>query len=421
MNYTFAEAQQNEPYTVSNVDLNFPDIGANGKPLATQQNLETLLNHLGLKPMTNQMTLEFEIFECGRLFDSSFDGMRSLIVSECLKAGLPKSVFEDHLMALAEKNTYHPFRNYLDSDKWDGVERVLPLIEAMNAKDPDIARAVMLRFFISVVASVFEPRFSSKLIPILQGGQSFKKTAFIRRFADVLNGAFLEGAELNPDNKDSVLACIKSLITELGELERTSKNSQGGLKAFITREVDTVRPPYGRTEIKKKRQTSLIATVNGSEFLRDETGSSRFAVLELEKPIDIERVNTILGWSYVSGRLKLVKPEQLKQFWLEVMQYYLDGESWLLNTDESTKVAKINQGHDYKGNWYDMLYERFVGVDPIGRSFKWMTATDVCNYCDVGQNNCRSIGVALKRLATEGLIESKKGSANKTFYKLNVV
>jgi predicted P-loop ATPase len=159
-----------------------------------------------------------------------------LLLNYCYKAGFLKTILDDHLLALAQGNKFHPFANYLSNDAWDGKERIEPLIEAMNAKHNDLANAVMKKFFISVVAAVYEPVFSSKLIPVIQGDQSFRKTAFIKRFANMLEGSFLEGQEINPDNKDSVLSSIKSLIVELGELERTSKNNQGSLKAFITKE-----------------------------------------------------------------------------------------------------------------------------------------------------------------------------------------
>ena len=55
------------------------------------------------------------------------------------------------------------------------------------------------------------------------------------------------------------------------------------------------------------------------------------------------------------------------------------------------------------------------------RDFEWMTATDVCSYCDIGKNQVRAIGKALKKLFEDNLIESKRGRANKTFYKIPTV
>jgi predicted P-loop ATPase len=237
----------------------------------------------------------------------------------------------------------------------------------------------------------------------------------------MLAGAFLEGHELNPDIKDSVISCIKSLIVEVGEFERTSKNAQGSQKAFLGLEVDTVRPPYGRVDIKKPRATSFIGTVNGTGFLRDDTGSSRYAVIELEKRIDMDTVNELLGWEYDNGRLTLRDPERLRQFWLEVLWLFNNGATWHLTDAELEQVARLNKQHDAKTSFYDILNDKFVDVEMSTRHIEWMTATQVCEYCEISKTNVRQVGKALKQLANDELIESKSGRANKTFYGLPTV
>lgn len=85
---------------------------------------------------------------------------------------------------------------------------------------------------------------------------------------------------------------------------------------------------YGRSDTKKPRQTVFIATVNEAEFLKDTTGNSRFATIELTGSINMDRVNELLGYQWNNGRLKRTEPEKLSQFWLEVKHYYESGESW---------------------------------------------------------------------------------------------
>lgn len=403
-------------------EIFFPDISSSGKRLGTQANLKALLDGLSIKARMNQMNLEIEIFCNDSKVGESFEQKRSYLVSEVLKADLPKSILDDHLTALCEANPYHPVREFIDAEgKWDGVPRIEPLVNAMNAENPALARKVLVKFLVGGVACLYEDRFSNKLVPILQGGQSFRKTAFIRRFASTVPYAFLEGAELNPDNKDSVISCMKCHIAELGELERTSKNSQGSLKAFITKPEDTVRLPYGRADIKKKRQTMFIGTVNGTEFLNDDTGSSRYAVIELAKPIDMDTVNLILGWSFNNGRVELTEPYQLQQFWLEVKHLYDNGMPWDLNDSELKLVQEVNNKHNFKQNWQQVLEERFLGVDMTNREWEWMTASDVCRYCEIPMNHTRLVGKALKAMAQDGSIETKSGNANKTLYSLPII
>ena len=403
------------------VKPNYPDLDARFNPLPTSRNLQALLKSNGIDVVVNKMNMEVELFVDGQMLDKTAEQKRSLLIDVCVRGGFKKEILADHLMSLAENNSYHPFANYLHESNWDGIDRMTPVIDAMNAKDKELASCVMRKFFIAVVASVFETPFSSKLIPVLQGGQSFRKTAFIKRFASVFEGAFLEGQEINPDSKDSVISCINSLIVELGELERTSRNSQGSLKAFITKEVDTVRPPYGAKDIKKPRQTSFIATVNVTGFLRDETGSSRYAVIELAAPIDMELVNRTLGWRYDNGRLSHRHPAELKQFWLQAYELYRSGESWHLTDTELELAAKVNNEHNAKSSYYEAIVERFLIDDPEKYVWEWVTASEVCKHINVHVDKNRIVGKELKRLAQEeGAIESKAGRSNTTLYRLPV-
>jgi predicted P-loop ATPase len=262
-----------------------------------------LASHYAVGFRFNMMEFEQEAYEIGGdKLAVSAEQLKSKFISAASRHCLPKSAIEDHMSALCENSRYHPIEEWLGDEHWDGVSRVDNVIDCLNAKHKKLADVTLKHWLVGCVASIYKPHFKSKLVPVIQGEQSFKKTAFVERIAQVMPLAFLEGAELDPDNKDSVLACIRAWIVELGELERTNKNSQGSLKAFITKSIDSVRPPYARKDIKKPRQTHFIATVNGKDFLKNETGSSRFVVLEMAEAANMEDVNRLLGW-FSAGEL----------------------------------------------------------------------------------------------------------------------
>lgn len=404
--------------------MKFPDVIAshngNDKVLNTAENLAAMLTHLGYTIQKNAMTLEVEVTSFDESTFCSLDSIKSELISWSQRLGLPKVAIEDHIVALAEKNSVHPIKSWLDSGEWDGVNRVSEVISCFNAKSSYLAELILTRWITGCVASLYEETFSSKLVPVLQGEQSYMKTSAISRMCSVVPNAFLEGAELDPDNKDSVLSVIKSFVVELGELERTSKNSQGSLKAFITKSKDTVRPPYGRTEIHKQRQTNLIATVNGTDFLKDETGSSRYGVIELGSAINIDGLNQLLGWSYNNGRIKLTNPELLKQFWLEIKCFYDRGDSWNLSHEQMKAISVTNEQHTDKGNYYDFLLERYVCVDDDIIEIRYFKASEVCQLEGIDKRFVRQIGQALKKLASEGKIESERRRSNTTYYGLKV-
>lgn len=365
-------------------ELNFTDLNETGKPLATHSNLVDLLNYLEIKAIHNAMNLEIELMKNNIILPKTDEQKRSMLISEALKAGISKTTIEDHLVAVSETETYHPVKTWLGNNQWDQVPRVQKLINILKTKNPEATSLILNKWLVGCVAALYEPHFNLKLVPVLQSEQSYMKTTFISRLASVVQDAFLEGAELNPDNKDSILSCIRSWIVELGELERTSKNSQGSLKAFITKSVDTVRPPYGRADIKKKRQTTFIATVNGTDFLRDETGSSRYGVIELTAPIDMEQVNQLLGWSYNGSQIRLVEPARLKQFWLEVRYLYEQGASWHLTPEEQKLLTSINSHYTFKTSIREEI-EQILASAGDNPTYKWFLARSFCLQHKIGR------------------------------------
>lgn len=406
------------------VSLEFPHvrIRSSKEPqlLNTAGNLSVLLDYLEMKAVFNEMTLDREIFQNGNLC-SSLDCARSKIISAMSICSLPKQTLDDHLSALAELNTYHPVKDWLDTAQWDGIRRLKDIVQCMNPANFEVAYIVMSRWLTGCVASLYEPRFSSKLTPVLQGDQSCMKTAFIGRIANVVPRSFLEGAELNPSNKDSVLQAICSWIVELGELERTTKGRntvQGTIKAFLTNEIDTVRPPFIKDPVKKKRKTHFIATVNGVDFLKDDTGNSRYGVIEISSPIDMERVNELLGWEYNgTGRLIHNHPEKLKQFWLEIKAMYLDGYGWMMDKHEQEKVRRVTERYNDKGSWYHIIVDKFLHDENASNlEGRWLKSTDVCEHLNAETRFSVSIGKALTKLSSEGVIQRRTRSGNSQYF-----
>ena len=251
-------------------------------------------------------------------------------------------------------------------------------------------------------------------MPVLAGAQSYRKSAWVNRLAAVVPGSTLDCA-INPDRPDDVRRAVSAWIVELAELESTTKHEAGSLKAFLTRENDSYRLPYARCMTTKKRQTSFIATVNGSDFLRDTTGNARFAVIELAAAADVDRLNAILGWSWNAGRLSQTDPEQLRQFWLEVKS----GLTWFLDDATVTLAASANDAHTDKGALYELIGHHYLSSEHS--NFEWLIASELCTRHGEKLSTAGAWGKALKLHASEGKIQSKEGRANQTQYRLPIV
>ncbi len=212
---------------------------------------------------------------------------------------------------------------------------------------------------------------------------------------------------INPDRPDDIRRAVSAWIVELAELESTTRHEAGSLKAFLTRESDCFRLPYARSMTTKKRQTAFIATVNGSDFLKDTTGNTRFAVIELAAAAEIDGLNMILGWNWDAGRLRHTDPEQLRQFWLEVKERYLAGASWFLDEEAVALAAAANNAHTDKGALYEFICHHYLSSEHTHS--EWLIASELCTRHGEKLSVAGAWGKALKVLVSEGQIQSKKG------------
>ncbi|MFB3238124.1 VapE family protein [Aeromonas salmonicida] len=400
--------------------LTLPDINTKGHPIKTSANLSAIIQFHGWSSRYNLLTGEPELAgaDGGRLGGSEA-GQRSTLVDACQLAGVPDAAIDEHLIAICERRSYHPVRHWLESgEKWDGTARIDAVIATLNAADPAYARAVLTAWLVGCVAALYEPRWHSKLVPVLAGGQSYRKSAWINRLAAVVLGSTLDCA-INPDRPDDIRRAVSAWIVELAELESTTRHEAGSLKAFLTRESDCFRLPYARSMTTKKRQTAFIATVNGSDFLKDTTGNTRFAVIELAAAAEIDGLNMILGRNWDAGRLRHTDPEQLRQFWLEVKERYLAKASWFLDDETVALAATANGNHTDKGPLYELIAHRYLSSEHS--SFEWLIASELCTRHDEKLSAAGAWGKALRLHANEGNIESKKGRSNQTLYRLPIV
>lgn len=185
------------------------------------------------------------------------------------------SVVEEALLYITTNNSYHPVRDMLDALEWDGVPRVENAFRTyLNARMPEpYLSDVTRKFFQALIARVYEAGIKFDHVVVFEGMQGVGKSSFCRIL--VGDDFFLDGL---PDlgDKDAALNLQGTWLCEMGELSSLHRANMEQAKAFITRQVDKVRPPYGRRRIDIPRQCVFVGTTNDEDYLRDDTGNRRF-------------------------------------------------------------------------------------------------------------------------------------------------
>jgi predicted P-loop ATPase len=232
--------------------------------------------------------------------------------------------------AIASKFTFHPVRKYLESlrDKtladFDVLNNIATLF--LGNSDP-LANKMMAKALIGAIARVNKPGTKVDTLPVLQGGQGFLKSTFLK----VLAGEFWFCDDIRDlENKDELAKLARYWIIELAEVDYLmGRKEVESFKRFLSTTADTYRPPYGRANIRHERTCTLFATTNKIEFLKDPTGSRRYWVIKVGGKIDCDLV----------AKFRDI-------IWGTALAAYERGDIWWLDDDD--ELAREERSEEFR-------------------------------------------------------------------------
>jgi len=332
------------------VDYDF-NRSATGRFLNTKDNINGVLTTQGIACRYNVIKKRMEIEVPNMTFITDMKEEASLIEIEdrCINMGIPHTKVRDYLKILAKE--YNPVAEWIDSKPWDGTSRLQTFLDSIVSTNEELKDMLMKKWLISCVACVYEKNgVELEGILVLQGAQGLGKTLWFKRLCDYDKGWLLEGATLNPSDKDSVKRAVSHWIVELGEIESTFKKSDiDQLKAFVTARSDELRLPYDRAFTTYQRRTAFYASVNAKEFLTDTSGNRRFWT------VSVKDINVNHG-------------VDMQQLWAEVKEtLYVEGQkNWYLSPDEREMLQESNELYRTQSSVEDLLLQhvKFNSLDP---------------------------------------------------------
>lgn len=259
------------------------------------------------------------------LRDVDYSGVRNYI--ECVYGIVSSQKVDDALALEFEKKKFHPIREYIRAQKWDGIPRVNTLlIDYFGAEDNAYTRAAIRKTLVAAVARVFEPGIKFDTALILVGEQGTYKSTFVKK----LGMEWFSDTFTTVQGKESFEQIQGAWLIEMAELSGLKKAEVESIKHYISKREDMFRPAYGRTVETYKRQCVFFGTTNNKDFLRDPTGNRRFMPIDVRPEYAIQSVNDDLT------------QDEVNQIWAEAYQLYLAKEPLYLVGDEDI-IAKIEQ------------------------------------------------------------------------------
>lgn len=224
-------------------------------------------------------------------------------------------------LALAGRNQFHPPRDWMNSLEWDGIPRIWRLMpDYFKTTDTIYNHQIGRMWMISAVARIMNPGCQAKYMIVLEGAQDDGKSKGIR----ALTNGHLEGMGGRQwyrdglpklSDKDIGMYMQGVWVIEVAELAGFQKSDIEEIKAFLSRQMEVFRQPYGRNMKEYSRQCVFAGTVNvlkntTPEWGKDPTGLVRFWPTRAGKP-DIDAI------------LK-----DYDRLWAEAVHLYKNGEAW---------------------------------------------------------------------------------------------
>lgn len=242
---------------------------------------------------------------------------------------------EKAISIVADKNQYHPVRDYLNRLEWDGTERIRYVLHRFLGSDiNEYTYEAMRLFLLGAISRAYKPGCKFDTMLCLTGGQGAGKSTFFQ-FLAVKDEWFSD--DLKKMDDENVFRKIQGhWIIEMSEMIATANaKSIEEIKSFLSRRKETYKVPYEKQASDRLRQCVFGGTSNTLDFLPlDRSGNRRFlpvmvypdkAEVHILENVEESRQYIDQLWAeamvlYRSGKIRLTLSKEVEQYLKELQK-----------------------------------------------------------------------------------------------------
>jgi predicted P-loop ATPase len=237
------------------------------------------------------------------------------------------------------------------------------------------------------------------MVLMLVGGQGTRKSTFMRMLLPKeLMPFYIDRIDF-ANKKEALRALSRFLLINIDEYDQISKAQTAFLKHLIQRTDVKERKLYSTTFEQSQRYAAFCATTNSLVPLKDESGSRRYLVVEVNEAIDTD----------TQGDKKIDYPQLYAQIVYEIEH----GEEYAFTGEREQQIIASN------ADYYEMpnavsLFEDMFRQPQAGDEVLLLTPTQILSYIKeekktnvVTQANATILGSYLHRTGY------KKGKGDK--------
>lgn len=184
---------------------------------------------------------------------------------------------------IAQRNRYHPVKDYFASLKWDGVKRLDHWLSLYGgAADSPYTNTIGALMLVAAVRRIKHPGTKFDEMVVLESPiQGTNKSSSLEILAST--DWFSDNLPFSLDSKQVIEILRGRLIVEAAELSGMRRTEVEHMKAFLSRTVDRGRMAYDRKTTNVPRQCIIVGTTNDSKYLKDTGGNRRFWPVRVQR------------------------------------------------------------------------------------------------------------------------------------------
>ena len=336
----------------SEVSLITPEVKAEGlqvKP--TIDNFHRLItNHYGDRLRLNEMTGKPEYKDPVRHIwrewtDTEESRMRAYF--ERTYSMYSQNKLQDALLIYFNGHKVNPLLDIMNSLKWDGKPRVEQFLhDVMKADDSDYIRECSRLIFAGGVHRAYNPGCKFDDMIVLIGGQGAGKSTIVR-WLNIDDQFYQEIKTIS--GKEGIEAIRGVWIGEVSELMAMTRVKEAeAVKAYITSQKDSYRPPYQKNVQTIPRRCVFIGTTNNPQFLTDKTGNRRFYPVVCKSD----------GYKLLDHEKEV--REYIRQAWAEAVQLYREEKLQPFAKKEVLEQIRAAQEAAMEDDWRTGQIEQYL-------------------------------------------------------------